>query len=60
MTLETYITIQTALNAQSHKFFQDLARAERLGCDESVAFWQAEIDKNFKAMNEIRSMSFSA
>ena len=60
MTLETYLSITTALNAQSNKLFEDLARAKRLNCNSSIALWEKCIEDNFRAMDEIRDIQRNA
>lgn len=60
MTLETYLSITTALNAQSNKLFEDLARAKRLNCNSSIALWEKCIEDNFRAMDEVRDIQRNA
>ena len=57
MTLDTYLSITNALNAQSNKLFEDLARAKRLNCNSSIALWEKCIEDNFRAMNEVREIN---
>ena len=60
MTLETYLSITSALNAQSHKLFEDLARAKRLNCESSIGLWEQCIKDNFRAMDEVRDIQRNA
>lgn len=60
MTLETFLSVQTALNAQSRQLFEDLARAKRLNCHSSIALWEQCIKDNFRAMDEIRDIQRNA
>jgi hypothetical protein len=60
MTLDTYLSITNALNAQSRKLFEDLARAKRLNCNSSIALWEKCIEDNFRAMDEVRDIQRNA